>query len=124
MNRVEKFILEHNMLYQILADPLFWEAVPEFAAFKDEGEAAHFFAFERLMKPREVVPGCVGCTSLRASLQPILTAMSDDIARWAQEDVSKLDNLISYITKRRGFRPQPIVVYHKDNRGVVRPVEF
>ena len=124
MTRVEKFILEHNMLYQMLADPFFWESVPEFMALKDEGEAAHFHAFERLMKPREVLPGCVGCTSLRATIQPILTAMSGSIAEWAKEDSSKLDNLVEYITKRRGFRPQPIVVYHRDEDGVIYPVEF
>lgn len=124
MRRVEKFILEHNMLYQMLADPFFWESVPEFMELKDEGEEAHFHAFEHLMKPREVLPGCVGCTSLRATIQPILTAMSSSIAEWAKEDSSKLDNLVEYITKRRGFRPQPIVVYHRDEDGVIYPVEF
>ena len=124
MMRAEKLILEHNMLYQILADSLFWEAVPEFAELKDEGEAAHFFAFENLMHPREVVPGCVGCTSLRTSMRPILDAIGDKIAKWLIEDKSKLDNLVMYITKRRGFRPQPIVVYHKDEQGITRTLEF
>lgn len=124
MTRTEKFILEHNMLYQILADSLFWESVPEFAALKDEGEAAHFFALERLTNPREVTPGCVGCTSLRTSMRPVLDAMVEDIAKWVNEDTDKLTNLINYITKRRGFRPVPIVVYHRDERGIVRSVEF
>lgn len=124
MTRTEKFILEHNMLYQILADSLFWESVPEFSALKDEGEAAHFFALERLTSPREVIPGCVGCTSLRTSMRPVLDAMVEDIAKWVNEDTDKLTNLINYITKRRGFRPVPIVVYHRDERGIVRPVEF
>jgi hypothetical protein len=122
--RTEKFILEHNMLYQILADPLFWEAVPEFAELKDEGEAAHFFAFENLMHPREVVPGCIGCTSLRTSMRPILEMITGSIAKWMTEDISKLDNLVAYITKRRGFRPQPIVVYHKDDQGITHAIEF
>jgi hypothetical protein len=124
MTRIEKFVFEHNMLYQVLADSLFWESVPEFTYLKDEGEAAHFFALERLLKPREVVPGCVGCTSLRTTMRPILDTMVADIARWVEEDPTKLDNLVAYITKRRGFRPHPIVVYHKDEQGKIRAIEF
>lgn len=124
MIRTEKFILEHNMLYQMLADPLFWECVPEFLDLKDEGEAAHFHALERLMNPREVLPGCTGCTSLRATIQPVLNVIAGNIAQWVNEDSAKLDNLVEYITKRRGFRPQPIVVYHRDERGIIYPVEF
>ena len=124
MIRTEKFILEHNMLYQMLADPLFWECVPELVDLKDEGEAAHFHALERLMNPREVLPGCVGCTSLRATIQPVLNVIASNIAQWVNEDSAKLDNLVEYITKRRGFRPQPIVVYHRDERGIIYPVEF
>ena len=124
MRLTEKVILEHNMFYKILSDPLFWECVPEFLELKDEGEAAHFHALERLMNPKEVLPGCVGCTSLRTTMQPILDVVIGNIAKWAKEDSSKLHNLVEYITKRRGFRPEPIVVYHRDDDGVIYPVEF
>lgn len=111
------------MLYQILADDNFWEAVPEFSYLRTEGEAAHFHALERLLKPQEVAPGCVGCTSLRTTLRPILDTMTHDIAEWVKEDPAKLDNLVAYITKRRGFRPMPIVVYHRSLDGI-QAIEF
>jgi hypothetical protein len=124
MRRTEKLILEHNIFYQILSDPLFWECVPEFAELKDEGDAAHFHALERLMNPKEVLPGCVGCTSLRTAMQPVLDMVTSNIAKWVKEDSSKLHNLVEYITKRRGFRPEPIVVYHRGDDGVIYPIEF
>jgi hypothetical protein len=111
------------MLYQILADDNFWEQVPEFSYLRDEGQAAHFHALERFLNPVEVAPGCVGCTSLRTTLRPILDTMVSDIARWVIEEPAKLDNLVTYITKRRGFRPVPIVVYHRNEDGI-RAIEF
>ena len=123
MTRSDKFILEHNMLYQILADDNFWEQVPEFMYLRTEGQAAHFHALDRFLNPEEIAPGCVGCTSLRTTLRPVLDTMAGDIARWVVEEPEKLDNLVAYITKRRGFRPIPIVVYHRCEDGI-RAIEF
>jgi hypothetical protein len=119
-----KLVLEHNILYQLLSDPLFWESVPEFLSLKDEGEKAHFFALEHLMTPREVSPGCVGCTSLKATMGPILVTMAEMVVEWSSNSPEKLENLVTYITKRRGYRPDPIVMYHKDNSGQIHAAEF
>lgn len=120
----DKLILEHNILYQMLGDPFFWEQVPEFLDLKDDGERAHYFAKKNHFKSREVSPGCVGCTRIKSTLKPILNEVSSRVALWAESDTEKLGNLISYITKRRGSRPYPIVVYHKDDAGKIYAVEF
>ena len=111
------------MLYQILADDNFWEQVPEFMYLRTEGQAAHFYALDRFLNPEEIAPGCVGCTSLRNTVRPVLDTMAGDRARWVGEEPEKLDNLVAYITKRRGFRPIPIVVYHRGEDGI-RAIEF
>ena len=119
-----RLILEHNILYQMLGDPFFWEDVPEFLDLKDDGERAHYFAAEYHFKSREVAPGCVGCTSIKTTLKPILGEISSRVASWAEADPEKLNNLINYITKRRGSRPYPIVMYRKNDDGKTYAVEF
>lgn len=119
-----KLVLEHNILYQMLADPFFWEQVPEFVDLKDDGERAHYFAKKHHFSPREVSPGCVGCASIAATLKPILKEVSSRVDLWAKSEPEKLENLINYITKRRGSRPYPIVMYRKDDAGKTYAVEF
>ena len=120
----QKLILEHNILYQMLGDPFFWEEVPEFLDLKDDGERAHYFAKKNHFTVREISPGCVGCTSIKSTLKPILSEVSSRVALWAESEPEKLENLIIYITKRRGSRPYPIVMYRKDDAGTTYAVEF
>lgn len=120
----KKFVLEHNILYQMLSDSCFWESVPEFLEMKDEGERAHYFALERFLNPRKVAPGCAGCTSMKTTLQPLLDKITLQVVEWAEKSPAKLENLIEYITRRRGYRPSSIVMYHKDNVGNIHTVEF
>ena len=120
----DRLILGHNILYQMMGDPLFWEEVPEFLDLKDDGERAHHFATKYHFTPREVAPGCVGCTSIKATLKPIMKEVSSRVDRWARAEPENLTNLINYITKRRGARPSPIVMYHKDDAGKIYAVEF
>jgi len=119
-----KLVLEHNILYQLLSDPLFWESVPEFLELKDVGDRAHYIAIERFTVPKEISPGCVGCAGLKATMRPVLEEMSKLVFEWSENSREKLDNLIAYITKRRGYRPSPIVMYHKDEAGHIHAVEF
>lgn len=119
-----KLVLEHNILYQLLSDPLFWENVPEFLDLKDTGERAHHFAVERLTTPKEISPGCVGCATFKSTLAPLLKEVAERVFEWAANSPEKLDNLVTYITKRRGYRPNPIVMYHKDDSGQIRATEF
>jgi len=119
-----KLVLEHNILYQLLSDPLFWENVPEFLDLKDVGERAHYFAIERLTTPKEISPGCVGCATFKSTLSPLLSEVTAMVFEWTVNSPEKLNNLVAYITKRRGYRPSPIVMYHKDDSGQIHAIEF
>jgi len=119
-----KLILEHNTIYEMFSDSLFWEKVPEFLYMKEDGERAHHFVIERFLHPKETFPGCANCSNTKKILQPILDEMTSKITEWADTSPDKLKNLIAYITKRRGYRPNPISIYCKDSVGKIYTVEF
>ena len=120
----KELILEHNTIYEMFSDSLFWEKVPEFLYMKDDGERAHHFVVERFLHPKKTFPGCAGCSSTKKILQPILEEMTSKIAEWSDTSPGKLTNLIAYIAKRRGYRPVPIIIYCKDSMGKIYTVEF
>ena len=120
----KKLILEHNVVYQMFSDPLFWEKVPELLDMKDEGEFAHYLAIDRFFNPKEIAPGCVGCNTIERTLQPILNKLAIQIVKWLDESPGKVENLVAYITKRLGYRPESIVMRFKDESGKTRDIEF
>ena len=120
----KKLILEHNVVYQMLSDPLFWEKVPELIEMKDEGERAQYLALDRFLNPREVAPGCLDSANMKITLQPILDKLVTQVAQWLEESPNKVENLTAYITKRLGYRPESIIMYSKNNAGKTRTVEF
>ena len=120
----KKLVLEHNTIYQMFSDPLFWEKVPELLEMKDEGEEAQYLALDRFLNPREVAPGCIGCANMKTTLQPILDKFTAQIAQWLDESPSKVENLTAYITKRLGYQPDSIVMHLKNDAGKIYTVEF
>lgn len=120
----KKLILEHNVVYQMFSDPLFWEKVPELLDMKDEGELAHYLALDRFFNPREVAPGCMDCATIKTTLQPILNKLNLQLEQWLDESPEKIENLVSYLTKRLGYRPEKIVMQLENKTGKTRTVEF
>ena len=119
-----KLVIDHNILYQLLLDDLIWELVPELDYLKEDLENSHHFALERLLRPREVSPGCHGCTSLKTSMRPALQAVGSFVANAQKDDPDKLNNFIEFISKKKGERPSPIVIHYKNDDGKITALEF
>ena len=119
-----KLTIDHNILYQLLLDELIWEMVPELGYLKDELDNAHHYALEKLLRPQEVSPGCTGCTSLKASMRPAMQALGAFVADAQENDPERLDNLVNFISRKKGERPSPIVLRYKDAAGKITALEF
>ena len=120
----KKLVLEHNVMYQMFSDPLFWEKVPELVDMKDEGEQVHYVALDNFLNPQEVAPGCLNCVDMETTLQPVLDKLIAQVVQWLDESPDKVENLTAYITKRLGYRPESIMMRSKNDTGKIRIVEF
>jgi hypothetical protein len=108
-----QLVLEHNLLYQVVGDRLFWEMNPAFLDLKDDGEAAHERVVQAVLGGKPLAD-CAGCSTIKGAMRSFLTEFS---RRLAYADSEAQEQFVEYVTKKRGYRPQPIVVYHKDDGG-------
>lgn len=114
-------IVEQNILYQLLAERGFWDRCPELSELRAEGEQTHA---EVVRKVLHAQPGCLGCSTLQAVMSPFLNRFARHLAAKQQEDPQQLRSFIDYVSSRRGFRPRPIIVYHKDQQGRIAPLQL
>ena len=119
MKNGAKLILEHMILYQILSDRKFWELCPEWVEWKDEGQAVHQKVVDEVLHPSA---GCKACGTVKSVMKQFLMKFTRQVADWHTTDAAKLDSLVAYISKKRGYRPVPIVVNYKDAQGKIRAV--
>lgn len=116
-----KFVLDHMMIYQMLADEMLWERVPEMLTLKDDGEAAHHKIVQQVILAK---PGCKSCSTIRTIVKPFQTQLGTLLEELHARDDESLDNLVKYISVRRGYRPVPILVYYVSTDGAVKQLEL
>ena len=117
-----KLILEHTHLYQIIADKDFWGACPEWVDLEKEGKKVHQEIVNRMLGIGDAA--CTGCSTLQLAIRPFQHKFSSYAVKLYEEDISQLDSFVTYLTRKRGYRPKPIVVYYKDTDGRNRTLEL
>jgi hypothetical protein len=111
MNR--HLVLEATIFYQLFADPKFFDVLPaSFAVHREAAAAAHQLALKLALGQ-----ACVGCTSISAALAPMMNEFGRMLAAIQAAEPDALQPLIAYITKKRGYRPDPIFLYYKTVEG-------
>ena len=116
-----KLIFEHMHLYQVLSDTKFWEHCPEFLDLREEGDAAHHKILIHVLGGE---PGCLTCSTIKAVLreyQPLFAAKVVELAKKGGEGI---DRFVTYISNKRGYRPEPIIVYYRGNDGTIKELQL
>ena len=116
-----KFIFDHMVLYQIIMDKEFWATCPEFAALKPQRLIYRAKIRESVLSTQ---PNCGTCSTLGTILKPFQLLFTQRLVALFYEDVKQTENFVSYITRKRGYRPVPIIVYTKDAEGRTLEMEL
>lgn len=116
-----QFVIEHMALYSMIADRKFWVDCPEFSELHEEAKVYHQRIVEEVLGAK---PGCGTCGTMNSVLRPFFGKFTQHILSIWNSDADKLDNLISYISRKRGYRPVPITVYCTDADKRTRQLRF
>jgi len=98
-------------LYSLLGDPAFFQKVSGFAFLEEEGQEAHRKVVASVMKEAE--EGCGTCGGAQAILKPVMQKFAIRAAELSEDNPEDLSPLVDYITSKRGYRPNPIVLYYR-----------
>jgi len=107
-----RLIINYMTVYQLAADESFFRRVPAFMFMRDQAREAHRRVSEDTLNSR-----CSGCGGVKAIMMPVFRAFANQFVTLANESPEALSPLVEYIAERRGYRPMPIVLYHKDSDG-------
>tara|TARA_B100000700_G_scaffold324572_1_gene431068 strand:+ start:1448 stop:1798 length:351 start_codon:yes stop_codon:yes gene_type:complete len=113
-----KLQFDRALMTDMLGDPEFYAECPIFLFMRDMGIESYKLYIERLESNE-----CENCSD-RSVMLTALTTFIRHIRE--QADLSK-DNLAcvkDYLAKRKGYYPDPCVVYYKESGGTVSPIEF
>lgn len=118
-----KLVVDHMVMYQIISDDRFWSLVPAFAFMKTSSQHAVKQIVDQIVDSRGVTD-CAGCSSIRPLMVPVVVVFGQHVAQLHQDSPEALNDLVSYISTRRKYRPRPIIVYYKDVSGKSAKVEL
>lgn len=116
-----QFVIEYMTVYQIIADKQFWSDCPEFQPLQAQGVECHRKVVTDVLSPKG---NCTGCGTLSSVVKPFAALFSQHAANLLDADAAQLDSFIAYISKKRGYRPVPILLYNKDSSGETRQLQL
>lgn len=108
------------MLYTIVTDHDFFREVPEFAFMKGQAAAAQ----KLVLGPLLGEDGCGDCMSISKAMKPVMATFIGHVRQLLTDSPEALDNLLQYITRKRGYRPLPITLLYRDTHGNLQRIEF
>jgi len=113
-----RLVLDHNVLYQIVCDPRFWECNPEFLGLKDEGERAHHLVVAKVLKNER--RSCRGCGTIKTVMAGFAGSFASYLRVFASTNPDAIVTFVDYITAKLGYRPEHVIMYHKGGDGRIR----
>ncbi len=114
MKQGSEFVIELMTLYQILTDPKFWTACPELVELQAEGQQYRERVLKEVLQPSA---SCGTCGTLSTVLGPYFHKFCQHLSAKFQEDAGNLETFVDYISRKRGYRPVPILLYYKTVTG-------
>lgn len=118
-----QFVIDVMVTYQLIGNPEFWEAAPP-GLLDDIRDSAR----EAYEKALAIARGdsCPGCNSIRAALTDTHNEIGRRLAgvQAVAAEWRGFDPLVDFITRKRGYRPRPIIMFYKDTNGVTAKLEL
>ncbi len=109
------YAIDSMSLYQLVADPDFFNRVPALFFMRDQAQAVVARIVDGLLGKRK--SNCAGCGDVRKQMEPVASTFVTVIRQLADSAPQLLEPLADYVAERRGYRPRPIIVYYKKAGG-------
>lgn len=113
------YTLDRLGIYQLFRDRQFLQEAPAFLFLSDIAKAVVAKVTESILHPR-----CQGCGSLRDMIEPLADPFVRVAVKTHQESPQALLPVVHTISRKLGYRPQPIVLYYKGTDGKIAALEF
>lgn len=97
------FVVDHNVLYQLVSDAAFFRRVPALFFMKDQAESC----------AKAFAAGECGQCSPQGAMGPAMATFVRTLVKLKTEAPEMLEPLVAYIVERRPYRPQQILVYYR-----------
>jgi hypothetical protein len=116
--RERKVYLDRAILTDMLGDPDFYVECPVFLFMRDMGIESYNLYMQELQNP-----ACNNCAD-RAIMKTALVTFLRHLKELHSADPENLAPIKSYVEKRKGYRPNPCVIYYKESQKPAVPIEF
>ena len=93
----ESVVLDHNLIFELWNDPLFWENVPSLEMYREEAET-------------EVAKAVETQSSLSVKVSPLYNLWIKLLRTWHDTEPANVRQLTDYIHKKRLRRQEAIVI--------------
>lgn len=104
-----ELIIDHVILMQLSSMEEFYAALP---AGCQDLEALGRAAYQAALKAAQN-GNCAACRSLRDIMRPVQTALGQRLRAVQHADAGALEPLAELISRKRGYRPLPLVLIYK-----------
>lgn len=112
------YVLDHLGIYQLFRDPAFLPSAPAFLFLEELARAVIGKVNDLLLNAR-----CRSCGSPRETIAPLAESFASFVVKMHQKSPQALEPVIQMITRKLGYRPRPIVLYHR-KEGKIVPLEL
>jgi hypothetical protein len=116
--RERKVYLDRATLTDMLGDPDFYVECPVFLFMRDMGVESYNLYMQELKSP-----SCDNCSD-RAVMNTALVTFLRHFKNLHDTSPETLATVKSYVEKRKGYRPNPCVIYYKEPQKPAVPIEF
>ena len=113
-----KLHIDRSLMTEMLGDPEFYAECPIFLFMRNMGIASYKLYIDNLQNNK-----CDGCSD-RAVMLPALTTFIRHVKEQADLSVKNLACVKSYLAKRKGYYPDPCVIYYKETGKALHPIKF
>ena len=108
-----QIVIDHMVLFGILGDQELYLKVPALQDLRGEGLARHQEVLDEALQGAD----CTGCQGLAHILRPIAQKFVKRIDMLKKTDPEAIASFVDYIADKCGYRPRPIVMYHRELLG-------
>jgi hypothetical protein len=114
MNSSRELYMDQLILFQLFGDDEFYAVLPpgleDIALY---ARAAYAAAVDAAMHKSN----CVGCLTLKSIISPVQNMLGISLSQIYEAKPEALEPLAQLIARRRGYRPNPIILRYLTVRG-------
>jgi hypothetical protein len=107
------------IFFSIIGDARFFTDVPAFLFMKESAQEVHKKITDAIINKDR---SCLGCSDVKTAIRPLFMVFAEHLQKLKKESPDALVPFVEYIISKRGYRPDPIALYLRQ-QGKLQVVE-